>query len=103
MMPFGIMRVHGDGTTAFRNRATDVLELDGGVEYVEAFREHLIEAAQDAVAGRRRHVVDEDVAAQGVGARSEAPDVKVMNVENAVERPHGRSHITEFDAARQAF
>src|SRR5665213_2990023 len=57
----------GDGlcrrAVGFGQDALYVFELDGGVEDVEAFAQDVVDAAEDGVAFRRRHVVDQDVAA----------------------------------------
>src|SRR5436190_127015 len=102
-MPFGIVGMHGDGAAGLRDRAAYVFELDGGVGDVEAVFEDLVEAAKDAVAGRGRDIFDQDMAAQRVSARAEAPDMEVVDVEHAVDGAHGGGDIAEVNAARQAF
>src|SRR5262249_6078577 len=82
--------------------ATDVLELNGGMADREAFGQHAVDAAQNGIAGRGRHVLDQDVAAQGVRAGTETPDVEVVNVEHAVDLPGGVGDVGEFHPARQA-
>src|SRR6478672_5904359 len=47
----------------FGQDALHVFELDGGVEDVEALAEDVVDTAEDGVAFRRRHVVDQDVTA----------------------------------------
>jgi len=45
--------------------------------------------AQNALAGRGRYISDTDVAGQSVGIRSDAPDVQVMNIVDAVDGSNG--------------
>jgi hypothetical protein len=72
---------HGAGDV--RQRALAVLELDGRVMNGKTLAEHLIHAFKDGFACRRRHVLDQQVTAQSVSFRPEAPDVQVMHVDDA--------------------
>src|SRR3954464_13684789 len=62
--PFMVMVVivHRDGAAALGDGATHVLELNGGVADIEAVGQHAVDAAQNRVAGRRGHVVNQNVA-----------------------------------------
>ena len=53
-----------NGALRFRQNALNVLELDRSVPDVEALAQQIVDAAQDRVAFRWRHVVDQHVAAQ---------------------------------------
>ena len=64
--------------------ALGVLELDRSVmDFVPA--QNIVDALQDRVARRRRHVLDEHVAAQSMRARTQAPDVQIVNIDHAVD------------------
>jgi len=68
--------------------ATDVLELDGGVADLKMIFENMVELDEDAGAFGGGDVGDGDVAGQSAGVRSEAPDVQVMNVDDALDGLH---------------
>ena len=59
-----ILASAANDATVVGDSAVDMLELDGGVVEVELVSEHVVDAAQDGIALRGRHVIDEDVAAQ---------------------------------------
>jgi len=91
----------GDHDSA-RRIALSVLELNGGVvDFVLA--QNVVDALQNRVTRRRRHVFDEHVATQSVGARTQAPDMQIVNVDDAVEATNGFRHFVQLHAARQAF
>ena len=102
MMPFGIVRVDRDGAPALGDGTAHVLELHGGVRDVEALGQDFVDAPQDAVAGGGRDVLDQHMAAQRVRARPEAPDVQVVDVQDAVDRAHPGGDILEVNPPRQA-
>src|SRR4051812_13972561 len=58
-----VMIVHRDRATAFGDGAAHVLELNGGMTDIEAVRQHAVDAAQNRIAPRRGHVLDQHVAA----------------------------------------
>ena len=60
MVGFGVYR---DDAAGFGDGAVHVFELDGGVADVEFVQQHVIDVVQNAVAGRRWHVVNQHVAA----------------------------------------
>ena len=70
---------------AVEDFAIGVFELDSGVVDVEVLPGEGVDLEQDAVALGRRNVVDGDVAGEGVGLGSEAPDVKVVDVLDALD------------------
>jgi hypothetical protein len=70
---------------AFKLIAAGVLELDGGVADLEVVIENVVELDQDAGALRRGNVGDGDVAGQGAGVGAEAPDVQVVDVDDALD------------------
>src|ERR1035437_4648404 len=88
---------------AFQLRAAHVLKLDGGVAYLKALLEQLVEPGQDAGALRRRNVGDSHVAGQGAGIRAETPDMQVVDVDHSLDGPHAQANLRERDAARRAF
>src|SRR5262245_37157152 len=102
-MVFVLRRVHRDSASAFGDGATDMLELDGSVVDVEAVGEHVIQAEQDDVAAGGRDVFDQHMATERVGAGAEAPDVKIVYVENAFDGAHAGGDIRQVNAAGQAF
>src|SRR4029078_5830134 len=64
-----------------------VFDLNCGMSEGEAGSEHLTNFAQDAVAFAC--VIDDNVGGDGVAARSDRPDVKVVNRSHAGHRSHG--------------
>ena len=87
----------------FGQDALYVFELDGGVQDVEAFAEDIVYAAEDGVAFGRGHVVDEDVAAQGAGVGTEAPDVEVVDVDYAFDLAEFGGDFFELEAFGETF
>ena len=82
--------------------AFGVLELNGRVmDFV--LGQNVVDALQYRVAGGRRHVFDEYMATQSVGARTQAPDMQIVNVDHAVDGANGVRNFVQFHAARQAF
>jgi len=59
--------VDRDDATSAGNRATHVLELYRGVMHVKAIAEHMVQFVQNVIALRGRHVVDQNMAAEGAG------------------------------------
>src|SRR5437870_5052226 len=94
------VRPAGDHASAFRYRAPDVLELNRGVADREAVAEHGIQPLQNTIAGRRRNILDQGVAAQRVRAGTQAPDVQIVHIQHARHLPHGADHRMQLDAAR---
>lgn len=79
--------------------AADVFELNGGVVNRETIAKDRINAAQDGIAGRGRHVLNKDMAAQRMRFRPEAPDVEIVNVDhagNTTELMHNVSELQSF-------
>src|SRR6266513_1768927 len=64
-------------------------ELNGCVGDVKAFAEGAVDAFENAAALRHWHLGDGDVAGEGVGLGAEAPDVQVVNIEDAFDCGHG--------------
>jgi hypothetical protein len=75
--------------------AAHVLKLHGSVTDLEALVQNLVDLPEDRVAGGRRHVLDQDVAAQGSRFRSKIPNVKVVNLEHAAHLAEGLGHVPE--------
>ena len=73
MMVF--FRLRDRNHAAVRHFADHVLELDRGMVDAEIAEQTLFHFAQDAFADRRRDVGDRNVTGEGVGLRSDAPDV----------------------------
>ena len=82
--------------------AAGVFELDGGVGDAEVLLEHVVEIDQDAGALRRRNVGDADVAGQGAGLRAQAPDVQVVDVDDALDGLHAGADLRQRAIARRA-
>jgi hypothetical protein len=78
-------------------------ELDGGVSDLEALTQGALDIGQDIAALGHRHFGDGNVAGERVGLRTKAPDMKIVNVENAVDRGHGLTDLTKLEVARSAF
>ena len=93
---------NGDDT-AVEHLAAGVLELDGGVANVEAVLEDVVEIDEDAGALRGGNIGDGDVAGEGAGLGAEAPDVEVVDVDDAIDGFHAGANGRERDAARGAF
>ncbi len=64
-------------------------KLNRSMKNMETFAQPVVYLAQNAFAGGGRYVSDTDVAGQSVGIRSDAPDVQVMNVVDAVDSSDG--------------
>lgn len=94
--------IHRDDAARTRNRAAHVLELNGGVVEVEAIAQHPVEATKNAIALRRRHVLDEDMTTESVRTRAQTPDVQIVNIKHAIDVAHGDDDIIEADAARKS-
>jgi hypothetical protein len=87
----------------FGQDALYVLELDGGVEDVEAFAENVVNAAEDGVAFRGRHVVDQDVATEGAGFGAKAPDVEIVDVDDAFDLAQFGGYLFQLEALGETF
>src|ERR1039458_2572849 len=75
-------RGNRDGAASFGNGAAQVLELHGAMEDVKPLGQHVVQSAQQHIAGRRRNIGNRYVTAQRARARSQAPDVQVMDVQH---------------------
>jgi hypothetical protein len=91
------------GAVGFGQDALHVFELDGGVEDVEAFAEDVVDAAEDGVALRRRHVVNQDVATEGTGFGTEAPDVEIVDVDDAFDLAQFGGYFFQLEAFGETF
>src|ERR1700733_11872950 len=96
---FGLRR----GCTTMGGLAVCDLKLDGGVSDLEAVPQGAFDIRQNIAALGHRHFSDGDVACEGVRLRTEAPDMEIVHVENAVDRRHGLTDLSEFEVARRAF
>src|SRR5580658_1236359 len=88
---------------SFEFAAADVLELDGGVGDLEVLLENMVELFQDAGAFRGWNVGDAHMAGEGAGLRAEAPDVKVVDVNDPLNGFHAGADLGQGAAARGAF
>src|SRR5262249_52321638 len=79
-----------------------MLELNRGVADMEALVKKPVDSTQNPDALGERNIGNRDVAAQGVSARAEAPDVHVMNCLDTLHAQHGRNHVIEANATGQA-
>ena len=48
------IHIHGNHAAVFGECTTNVLKLDRGVPDMETLRQHIVQALQNAIAGRRR-------------------------------------------------
>src|SRR6185369_12780528 len=103
MVVMSFVIVDGNGAAVFGDRATDVLELDGGVRDMKTIGEHGVESLENGIADGEGNVLDEDMATECVSAGAEAPDVQVVDVQNPFDGAHPGDHLGEADAPRQAF
>src|SRR5271168_2353778 len=80
-----------------------MLKLHGCVVDVEFLFGQRVYFEEDAIALRWRNVVDGYVAGQRMALRTEAPDVKIVDVEDALDGFHSGANLAEREAARGAF
>ena len=85
MMVMSVPGIHGDHASRIRNRAAHVLKLHRRVVDVETVAEHVLDPMEDVVAQRRRHILDQHVAAQRVRVRPQAPDMEIVHAEHAFD------------------
>ena len=83
--------------------ASVALKLDRRVMDVESLPSQSFDLEQDAVALRGRNVFYLDVACQRVGLRTEAPDMKVVHVDDAFDSFHSGANLIQRQATRCAF
>jgi hypothetical protein len=111
LMRVAMMTVRISGAGHFFNgdyaavcfRAADVLELDGGVADVVMIFENVVEIDENAGALRWGNVGDGDVAGEGAGVGAEAPDMEVVDVDDAFDGFHAGANLREGTAAWRAF
>ena len=82
--------------------ALGVLELDRGVINPEPLPERAGDLLEDAPALRGRNVSDGDMAGQGMGLRTETPDMEIMHVFHPFDRLQGMTDLCDRNAARRA-
>ena len=106
-VPMTVRVAAGDGfgrrDAAFQVPATDVLELDGGVADLVALAEQLVELDENAGACGWWNIGDGHVAGERARLRTEAPDVKIVHVEDALDGFHAGADLRERTTARRAF
>src|SRR5258707_1112158 len=90
------------GARGVREGALGVFKLDSSVIDVESAKQ-VVHPVQDGIAFRSRHVFDQHVTTQRICARSEAPDMDIVNVDHADDLPHRAGHFRQFQPARKAF
>src|SRR5579884_3934017 len=61
-----------------------------------------VDPAQNDAAFRGRHIPDQDVTAEGVGAGSKAPDMQIVDIDDAVDLAHGADDVLEAHAPGKA-
>ena len=93
----------GRRNAAFEELATNVFELNSGVADLKLFAEQTVELDEDARAFRWRNVGDGDVACQRARMRAKAPDVQVVDVDDALDGFHAGTDLGRRAAARRAF
>src|ERR1019366_9864046 len=84
------------------HHATHVLELHSAMVDAKALAEDSVHAAENTVAARGRHILNHNVAAQGVRMRTKTPHVQIVHAEDAVHLADRVDHGGQFHAARQA-
>src|SRR5665213_453522 len=102
-VPVRLPGIHGNHAPGAGYRATRMLELHRRMVNVEPVREDVFNLAEDVIAQRRRHILDQHVAAQRVRVRAQTPDMQIVNVEHAVDLADSPGHLLQFKAARQSF
>ena len=87
MMMRQVMAIRIGGEAGFRRRGTaiealaaTVLELYGGVADAMLLAEKLVDLIQNAGARRGRNVGDRDVTGKRARLRTQAPDMKIVDV-----------------------
>src|SRR5579883_2674587 len=96
------MAMFAYGAGAVGQEAANMFELNGRVMDMEKAAEDAIDVPQNRVAFRGRHILNEDVTAQGVRFRSQAPDVQIVDVDDAGDLANGARDIGELQAFGQA-
>jgi len=84
------------------NHAGHMFELDGGVVNAESAK-GVVDAFKNGVTRGMRHVVDQDMRAQRAGLRTNAPDMQIVDIQDAIHFAHGGRDFAEGEAAGQAF
>jgi hypothetical protein len=84
------------------NHAGHMFELDSGVVNAESAK-GVVDAFQNGVTRGMRHVVDQDVRAERARLRTNAPDMQIVNIQDAIHFAHGGRDFTQGEAAGQAF
>src|SRR4029079_8680581 len=95
--------LHGRCTVSAGKDAFYILKLNRGVPDLKARAQNIVDALQNRIAFRRRHIVDQDVAAEGTRVRSQAPYMEVMNVDDALDTAQLSGDILQFEAFGQTF
>src|SRR5262245_61411360 len=98
-----MMVVNGNCAAGLRDPAAHVLELNGRVADRKTLGEHFVEPAKNGIARRWRNIFDQNVAAQRMRARSQAPDVQVVHLQHAFDRFGGGRYLGELHPARKPF
>src|SRR6266496_2909167 len=86
-----------------RHFAHGMLELNGRVVDSEVVIQALFHIAQNALAGGRRNVGNRDVTRQRAGFRAKAPDVKIVNIVDALNIANGGFDAIKLHSSRRAF
>jgi len=89
-----------DMAAVFRNGTAHVLELNGGVEHMEAIAEHLVDLLENRITLRRGHIFDQRVAAQCMRRRTQAPDVNIMHIDHTCYSAQRLRHGIEIESPR---
>src|SRR5215831_174436 len=100
VFPFPLSQGHHAAVGDF---AFGVFELDGGVVDSKVFVQAIFHIFENAFAGRGGDVGDGDVAGEGAGFRSDAPDVQVVHVVDAFDFANGAFHVFDLETARRTF
>src|SRR6185312_10363431 len=91
------------GAAAIDRGAVGDFELDGGVIDAEVVAQLMIDALQQSFAFTEVHLDNLHVAGEGMGLRAEAPDMKVVNIDDAGNLFHGSANVREVEIAGRAF
>ncbi len=80
-----------------------MLELYRGVMYSEFTSQYFVDLVADSLTIRSGHIQNVDVAGKGVGMRTQAPDVYVVDFADSLHAQHCGGHALQAHAFGQTF
>ena len=81
--------VHMELVAIAGNHAADVLKLNRIVVEMKPVSQQQVQAPQDPVTLRRRHIFNQHMATQSMGGGTQAPNVQIVNIEHTLHGFHG--------------